>query len=154
MTNTIINPKYKKAKGEQDWLAALISEHASKTRVVSKTTVNPDTKEKTVTEETRDDGIDIEKLYALLNANGIHGDKLAKFVGKEGTHGFAGRFRMSARNMLQAVAKQRHGLALFNDGWAQAPVDWLEHVKAPAQPTHLMDGTKIAVVKEVEAKAA
>ena len=154
MTNTIIDPKYKKAKGEQDWLAALISEHASKTRVVSKTVVDPETKEKTVIEETRDDGIDIEKLYSLLDVNGIGEDKLAKFVGKEDTHGFAGRFRMSARNMLQAVAKQRHGLALFNDGWAQAPKDWLEHVKAPAQPTHQKDGTKIVVAKEVVAKAA
>lgn len=153
MTNTIINPKYKKAKGERDWLAALISEHASKTRVVSKTTVNPDTKEKTVTEETRDDGIDIDKLYSLLGENGVHGDKLAKFVGKEDAHGFAGRFRMSARNMLQAVAKQRHGLNV--DGmWVDAPSNWLEHVKAPAQPTHQKDGTKVAVVKEVEAKAA
>lgn len=153
MTNTIVDPKYKKAKGEQDWLAAFISGHASKTRVVSKTTVNPDTKEKTVTEETRDDGVDIEKLYALLNANGIGSDKLAKFVGKEGTHGFAGRFRMSARNMLQAVAKQRHGL-VAGKGFVDAPVDWLEHVKAPAEPTHLMDGTKIVVAKEVVVKAA
>ena len=153
MTNTIINPKYKKAKGDQDWLAALISKHASKTRVVSKTVVDPDTKEKTTTEETRHDGVDIEKLYALLDANGIHEDKLAKFVGKEDAHGFAGRFRMSARNMLQAVAKQRHGL--IADGvFVDAPSDWLEHVKAPAQPTHQQDGTKIVVAKEVTAKAA
>ena len=153
MTNTIIDPKYKKAKGEQDWLAALISEHTSKTRVVSKTTVDPATKEKIVTEETRNDGIDIAKLYSLLDANGIHGDKLVKFVGKEDTHGFAGRFRMSARNMLQVVAKQRHGL-IADDVFVDAPSDWLEHVKAPAEPTHQKDGTKIAVVKEVKAKAA
>ena len=153
MTNTIINPKYKKAKGDQDWLAALISKHASKTRVVSKTVVDPDTKEKTTTEETRHDGVDIEKLYALLDANGIHEDKLAKFVGKEDTHGFAGRFRMSARNMLQAVAKQRHGL--IADGvFVDAPSDWLEHVKAPVQPTHEKDGTRIVVAKETVAKAA
>ena len=153
MTNTIIDPKYKKAKGEQDWLAALISEHASKTRVVSKTTVNPDTKEKTVTEETRNDGIDIDKLYSLLDANGIGMDKLAKFIGKENTHGFAGRFRMSARNMLQVVAKQRHGL-IVGGVFVDAPSDWLELVKAPAQPTHQQDGTKIVVAKEVTAKAA
>ena len=153
MTNTIIDPKYKKAKGEQDWLAALISEHASKTRVVSKTTVNPDTKEKTVTEETRNDGIDIDKLYSFLDANGIGMDKLAKFIGKENTHGFAGRFRMSARNMLQVVAKQRHGL-IVGGVFVDAPSDWLEHVKAPAQPTHQKDGTKIVVAKEVTAKAA
>ena len=153
MTNTIIDPKYKKAKGEQDWLAAHISEHTSKTRVVSKTTVNPETKEKTVTEETRNDGIDIEKLFALLGENGIHGDKLAKFVGKEDAHGFAGRFRMSARNMLQAVAKQRHGLVA--DGvFVDAPTDWLKRVKALAQPTHEKDGTKIVVAKETVAKAA
>ena len=153
MTNTIIDPKYKKAKGEQDWLAALISKHASKTRVVSKTVVNPETKEKTVTEETRNDGVDVEKLYSLLGENGVHGDKLAKFAGKEDTHGFAGRFRMSARNMLQAVAKQRHGL-IAGGVFVDVPSDWLEHVKAPAQPTHQTDGTKIVVAKEVTAKAA
>lgn len=143
---SIIAEKYKKF--EPDWLAKLIAEHATKTKQVSVKKKNPENEEETITvTEDRADGVDLDKLFALAAANGID---VSKFEAQRDSHGFAGRFRMTARNMLQTVAKQRHGLKI-GDEFVSAPADWLEAKKAPAEPTHTQDGAKIEKPKAAEA---
>jgi hypothetical protein len=107
---SIVNAKYRnKYKGDKDWLAKLLDAEATKAKTVKVTKVVGD--EKVISEETRADGVDIPALFVLAEKNGLNVDT---YRGQEGNHGFAGRFRMTVRNMLQRVVKQRHGL--FNKG--------------------------------------
>jgi hypothetical protein len=147
---SIIDPKYR-VKKEPDWLANLLTAHATKFKDVSVTRPNPENpEEKITTTEPRADGIDVDALFALSIANGANA-KVEKFHAQRDSHGFAGRFRMTVRNILQAIAKQRHGLNV-NGEFIDAPTDWLVAVKAPEAPTHKADGTKIAPpAKETEA---
>lgn len=138
---SIISDKYKGKKFDKDWLAQLLDTNATKTKEVTVKRPNPDNpEEKLSVTETRADGVDGTKLMALGRENGVD---LSKLEGKEDTHGFAGRARMTIRNMLQTVAKQRHGINV-NGTFVSAPADWLALKGAPAEPTHTQDGTKIA----------
>lgn len=137
---SIVNAEYRnKYKGDKDWLAKLLDAEATKTKTVKVTKVVGD--EKVISEETRADGVDIPALFVLAEKNGLNVDT---YRGQEGNHGFAGRFRMTVRNMLQRVVKQRHGL--FNKGgtFVLAPADFLEAIGAGEAPSHNQDGSKIA----------
>lgn len=153
-SKSIIDPKYRERK-EPDWLATVISGMTTKTREKQVTKVDPENPDAKITTTVQvEDGIDIEKLFALGTANGLEA-KIAKFRDQVDSHGFAGRFRMTMRNMLQAVAKQRHGIVGLDGAFVSAPADWLEAKKAPEAPTHLQDGTRVAkpTVKAAEAPA-
>lgn len=150
---SIIDPKYR-GKRDADWLATLITSKTGKTKdKVTKTKVEgTDPVEYVETTTQVADGIDIDKVFNLAAENGLT-EKTAKFEAQRDGAGFAGRFRMTVRNMLQAVAKQRHGL-MVNDEFVSAPADWLADKKAPASPTHTQDGTKIVVEKPKAAEPA
>lgn len=148
---SIIASKYrgKYTKNTRDWLAQLLDEHATKTK--DRKVTEGDGEGKTTKTVQVPDGIDTNKLHAIAEANGLD---IAKLKAQSATHGYPGRARMTIRNMLQTVAKQRHGLhagGKFHD----APAEFLNVKGAPATPTHTQDGTKIVVEKKVEpAKAA
>lgn len=143
---SIIDPKYR-VKKDPDWLANLIGGATTKFKdKVTKTKVEgTDPVEFVETTTQVADGIDVDKVFALARENGLD-TKVAAFEAQREGAGFAGRFRMTARNMLQAVAKQRHGL-MINGSFVSAPADWLADKKAPEAPTHTQDGTKIVVAK-------
>jgi len=142
---SIISDKYKGKKFAKDWLALLLDANASKTRTVKVYKEDPaDAEKKIQVEEERPGGVDVDKLLALANENGIDTANLEK--AKDG-HGFAGRARMTLRNQMQTVAKQRHGL-MINGEFVSAPIDWLAEKQAPESPTHEQDGTKIAKAVE------
>lgn len=143
---SIIDPKYR-VKKDADWLAKLITSTTGKTKdKVTKTKVEgTEPVEYVETTTTVPDGIDVDKVFALARENGLDA-KVAPFEAQREGAGFPGRFRMTVRNMLQAVAKQRHGLQV-NGEFVDAPADWLEDKKAPTAPTHTQDGTKIVVEK-------
>jgi hypothetical protein len=150
---SIIGSKYRdgRYKAEnQDWLGKLVG---------SKTTLMTDKDRKvaieggeagafkTITEKVAD-GVDVNAVFKLGRENGLN---LDKYEEQRGSHGFAGRIRMTVRNMLQAEAKRRHGLVV--DGkFVNAPADWLEAKNAPAAPTHNPKGEKIAVPKPPKAE--
>lgn len=141
---SIVNPKYRnKYKGaEKDWLAKFMDEQASKTRDVKVTKPNPTNPDEKITvTETRPDGVDVDKIFTLAAKNGLD---VKKYEAQRETNGFPGRFRMTVRNMLQKVAKQRHGV--FNTGgtFCSAPAEFLTKVGAPEAPTHTQAGEKIA----------
>lgn len=150
---SIINDKYKGKKFEKDWLATLLDENASGTKTKKVKEKNPENPDETITKEvTVPHGVDGTKLLALARENGLNVDALAA---DEGKHGWAGRARMTIRNMLQTVAKQRHGLVIGGE-FVTAPTDWLqsEKVKAPAAPTHSETGEKFVVAKVEEKEKA
>lgn len=154
---SIINEKYKGKKFAKDWLAELLDKTATKTRTVNVRKPDPEDAEKTVlVPEERAGGVDTDKLFALAKENGIENAKLnaARGTGKDGAdpHGFAGRARMTLRNELQTVAKQRHGLVV-NGEFVEAPADWLTAKSAPEAPTHTKAGEKIAPPKAAAADA-
>lgn len=150
---SIIDPKYRN-KTAPDWLANFITEQTSATREKTVTRPNPENPdEKITTTETVADGIDVDKLFALAEKNGLAA-KTGKFEEQRDSHGFPGRFRMTVRNMLQAVAKQRHGLFNIGGTFISAPADWLAAKGAPEKPTHEQDGTKIAPPAKAKAEEA
>lgn len=150
---SIIDPKYRVRK-EPDWLATEIAKCTGSYKDVKVTKPNPSNpEEKLTTTETRADGVDIDKLFALAKANHLD---VSKYEAQRGNAGFAGRFRMTLRNMLQAVVKQRHGLHLLQGAgeepkFVHAPKDFLVAKNAPETPSHTHLGEKIA--KPVEAEA-
>lgn len=146
---SIINPKYRKDR-KIDWLGDLISKTCAATREVEKKVKDEEGNVKTV-KETKDDGINVDTVFALARANGLS-EKVAKFETQRDAHGFAGRFRMTVRNMLQATVKARHGLYV-NGEWVEAPAEWLKDKSAPETPTQTPDGVKIAVEKPAKETA-
>lgn len=164
---SIIDPKYRDKYKSKDWLATFIGEQASQTKVIpakpateavaqvgeiGKEGFKPAKPAQPATEEkTVHDGVDTEKLFELGTKNGLD---LSKFQTQRESHGFEGRFRMTVRNMLQTVVKQRHGLKGLDDKFHSAPADFLHAKSAPAKPTHDQHGVKHAVEKAPkEAKA-
>lgn len=149
-TKSIVDPKYREAYKQRgpDWLGQLIIGVAQPT--VDKTVSVPDGEggRKTVKKKAPSD-VDIKALFGLAKENGLD---IAKYKAQEGSHGFAGRMRMTIRNMLQAVAKQRHGIYVGGT-FKKAPAEWLTEKKAPESPTHTKDGEKIAKKKEKAAAA-
>lgn len=154
---SIINPKYRGKYKTPDWLGEFVAINASKTKVIpaapateateqvgeiGKPGFHPAKAAKEATpERTVTDGVDIDALFKLGADNGLD---LTKFKTQVGGHGFEGRFRMTVRNMLQTVAKQRHGLIDASGEFVAAPEDWLHLKGAPTNATHNPDGSKIA----------
>lgn len=141
---SIINPKYRdgRYKAEnQDWLGKLVGEKVTTfTDRERKVPVEGGEEGafKTVTEKVPD-GVNEDAVFKLGRENGLN---LDKYEAQRGSHGFAGRIRMTVRNMLQAEAKRRHGIVV--DGkFVSAPADWLTAKGAPASPTHDQKGVKI-----------
>jgi hypothetical protein len=148
---SIISDKYKGKKFEKDWLAALLDTHATKMRTVKLYEPDPaDAEKKIQVEKTRPDGVDVDKLFAIAKANEVDTTKLdaVRGTGENGAdpHGFAGRSRMTLRNQLQTIAKQRHGL-IVGEEFVEAPADWLKAKGAPDTPSHSQTGEKITPPK-------
>lgn len=148
---SIINPKYRdKYKGkEKDWLAKFIDEHATATKTVKYTEMDGDTKVNKT--KTVSDGVDVDKLHALAEKNGLD---ITALKAQSDTHGYPGRARMTIRNMLQTVAKQRHGLHNTGGTFVSAPKDFLAAKGAPDAPTHTQKGEKIAKPAKADDKKA
>lgn len=144
---SIINSKYRDKYKEPDWLGKFILTEASLTKEVKKTVTDGEEK-KTVTEKVNG-GVDIDRLFTLLTKNGLSTEKLAA---AKGSHGFEGRARMTARNMLQTVAKQRHGLFNVGGTFITAPKEFLVAKGAPDVASHKQDGTKIVIPKAEKPK--
>lgn len=150
---SIINSKYRdgRYKAEnQDWLGKLVGEKCTTFTDREKTVKTDDEGgTKKVTEKVAD-GVDVDAVFKLGRENGLN---LDKYDAQRGSHGFAGRIRMTVRNMLQAEAKRRHGLVV--DGkFVSAPADWLAAKGAPDKPTHNQKGEKIATPKPAKAEGA
>lgn len=145
---SIIDPKYRnKYKNRAEWLSDLLKEHASLTKEhPAVAAVGEEGKEgykPAKDARTTVEGVDTTALFAIGAENGFN---LDKYKNQTDGHGFPGRFRMTVGNMLRAEAKKRHGIMLGGT-FVEAPADWLEANKAPAEPTHAQDGTKIAKAK-------
>lgn len=159
---SIIDPKYRLKYKTPDWLAQLLLDNTSAVKEIA---AKPATEEvgkvgevghkpaKAATEaRTVNDGVDTDKLFALARENGLPEAKLAAFEAQKGGHGFEGRIRMTIRNMLQPIVKQRHGLVV-NGHFVPAPADFLRDkgVLEGAKPTHTETGEKIAKPATVKA---
>jgi hypothetical protein len=149
---SIVNPKYKDAykdPAKKDWLAKFLDDNASLTRDKKITEGDGDGK---VTKTVQvPDGVDTDALFAIAKKNGID---TAKYEAQAGSHGFAGRIRMTIGNMLRRVAKQRHGIMNAGGAFVSAPRDFLDKVDAGDKPTHNQDGSKIVAPKAAEPEAA
>lgn len=149
---SIVNPKYRDAykdPAKKDWLSHFLDDNAMKTR--EKTVTKTEGDEKVTTTTQVPDGVDADKLFAIAKANGVD---TAKYEAQAGSHGFAGRMRMTLGNVFRRVIKERHGL---NDGAGEfhtAPADMLTKVGAGETPTHTHDGAKIVPPKPAADEAA
>jgi len=145
---SIVDPKYRNKYATPDWLGALIAGAVQPMVDKVKTIVDGETKS---TKTVKVPGeVDVDALFALAKENGLD---VAKYESAARGHGFGGRMRMTIRNMLQATAKQRHGVHV-NGKFKEAPAEWLAEKKAPEAPTHKKDGTKIVVAKPAKEKPA
>jgi|GEM_PF-4983705 len=151
---SIINAKYRdgRYKAEnQDWLGRLVGEKVT-TFSEREKKVPVEGQEgafKTIKERVAD-GVNEDAVFKLGRENGLN---LDKYEAQRGSHGFAGRIRMTVRNMLQAEAKRRHGIVV--DGkFVSAPAGWLEAkgVAKGATPTHDQKGVKIPVPAKPKAE--
>ena len=121
--------KYAKGyKGAEDWLSEMITNEVT-TKGKSTGKRGP---------------IAVTALFDLARANDID---VSKHVPNQNVAGFAGRFRMTLRNMLQATTKRRHGLFGCDNKWHNAPPDWLTSKGAPDKPVEKRNGEKIAKAK-------
>lgn len=158
---SIIKPQYRGKYKTPDWLGTLLNDNASKVKTLPAQDAKAATGEigkpgysparEAKPERTVIDGVDVDKLFVIGRENGLN---LDKFEAQKGAHGFEGRFRMTVRNMLQTIAKQRHGLVI-NGTFVRAPQEFLTKVGVleGVKPTHNPDGTKIpkpAKVAEAE----
>lgn len=163
---SIIDPKYRTKYKTPDWLAQLLLDNTSKTKDVPARAASEQVGKigeegykpaKAATEaKTVNDGVDVDKLFALATENGLAA-RIGKFEAQKGGHGFEGRIRMTIRNMLQPVVKQRHGLQV-KGSFVVAPDDFLQKIGVIAGqgPTHTPTGEKIAkaAVAEVAGETA
>lgn len=142
---SIINSKYRDGRyKKQDWLGETIGKVANTTKEVEKKV--QDGEETKVVKTVVSAGINVPALFTLAAENGLD---VTKYNSQTESHGFPGRFRMTVRNMLQKVAKQRHGIVIGGK-FTPAPADWLESKGAAEKPTHTPTGEKIAKPKPVK----
>lgn len=141
---SIIPPKYQgKYKGAEDWLSEFIDGQA---KVVPM-------KDKTVTEGEGDDAVtkvisvaagkaklDLDKLFALTDANGVDSKEMQAQRDRKNA---PGRIRMTLGNALRAAAKHRHGLNTIDGTWTEAPAAFIGDSPKTQNP----DGSKIVVAK-------
>lgn len=152
VAKSIINSKYrgKYTADTKDWLAKLIDTHATATK--DKKVTEGDGEGKVTKTIQVPDGVDIDKLHALAEKNGLD---ISKLKAQSESHGYAGRARMTIRNQLQTIAKQRHGLHGLDGKFHDAPADFLTVKSAPEKPTHDQGGTVIPkAAKPAEAAKA
>ena len=153
---SIVNSKYRDGRYKlenQDWLGKTIAEQCTDiTQRERKVPVEGEEGAFKVVKEDVNDGVNVDKLFKLARENGLNVDKYDN-PGNRASHGFAGRARMTVRNMLQAEAKRRHGLVIAGKFQA-APADWLQAKGAADKPTHDEKGNKIPVPKPPKADKA
>lgn len=151
---SIIDPKYRLKYKTPDFLAQLLLDNTSKEKTIPANAASAQVGEigkegykpakEAKPERVVKDGVDIDKLFALASENGL-GARIEKFKAQVGGHGFEGRIRMTIRNMLQPVVKQRHGL-IVNGTFVSAPDDFLRKIGVleGQLPTHDKNGVKLA----------
>lgn len=159
---SIIDPKYRLKYKTPDFLAQLLLDNTSKEKTIPAQVASAQVGEigkegykpakEAKPERVVKDGVDIDKLFALASENGL-GARVEKFKAQVGGHGFEGRIRMTIRNMLQPVVKQRHGL-IVNGTFVSAPDDFLRKIGVleGQLPTHDQNGVKL--VKQAAANTA
>ncbi len=140
-SKSIINPKYRDKYKTPDWLGGVINGLSNKMVEVEKKIKDENGKEKTIKTK-KPEGVNVDTLIALATENKCDEKSIARIEAAKGTNGAEGRARMTIRNMLQSVAKRRHGL-LINGKFVSAPAEWLTEKQAPADPTEKRDGTPI-----------
>ena len=155
-SNSIVDPKYhrKMWAGANDFVTELFREHCSGTKTVkvwqkdeNGNTIKDDNGKAVYATEERSMGVDVDKIFMLCRVNNIDVDK---FERQKGSHGFAGRFRMTASNMIRHAAKKRHGIYVIQDDrkiWIAAPPEWLAEKNAPSEPIENRDGVEVIDVQ-------
>ena len=146
-TKSIIAEKYR-GNRDKDWLANFID---TQVRVAVMKTVKIKDEEGNVTGEEQvpsaKSAVDLDKLFALCQANAIDTAKMEAQVDRPNA---PGRIRMTLGNSLRAACKRRHGLYDLEGDWVDAPEDFLGD--APLKENR--DGSKIAAPKDEDAEAA
>lgn len=141
---SIIPEKYQgKYKGAEDWLATFIDGQVKTVPMKDKTiteTVDGEEITKTISVAAGKAKLDLDKLFALTDANGIDSKEMQAQRDRKNA---PGRIRMTLGNALRAAAKHRHGLNTIDGTWTDAPADFI----GDAVKTHNPDGSKIVVAK-------
>lgn len=141
---SIIPEKYQgKYKGAEDWLSTFIDGQVKTVPMKDKTTtetVDGEEITKTVSVAAGKAKLDLDKLFALTDANAIDSKEMQAQRDRKNA---PGRIRMTLGNALRAAAKHRHGLNDLDGNWIDAPADFI----GDAPKTHNPDGSKIAVAK-------
>lgn len=152
-SNSIIPAKYQgKYKGAEDWLAQFIDGQVKVVQMKDKKvkeTVDDEEVEKVIQVASGPAKLDLDKLFALCDANGVDSKEMQAQRDRKNA---PGRIRMTLGNSLRAEARHRHGLNTINGEWVEAPAEFIgDHPK-----TKNPDGSKIVVEKpkaEAEAEA-
>lgn len=141
---SIIPEKYQgKYKGAEDWLSTFIDGQVKTVPMKDKTTtetIDGEEVTKTISVAAGKAKLDLDKLFALTDANGIDSKDMQAQRDRKNA---PGRIRMTLGNALRAAAKHRHGLNTIDGTWTEAPADFI----GDAPKTHNPDGSKIAVAK-------
>lgn len=141
---SIIPEKYQgKYKGAEDWLSTFIDGQVKTVPMKDKTTtetVDGEEITKIISVAAGKAKLDLDKLFALTDANGIDSKEMQAQRDRKNA---PGRIRMTLGNALRAAAKHRHGLNTIDGTWTEAPADFI----GDAPKTHNPDGSKIAVAK-------
>lgn len=141
---SIIPKKYQgKYKGAEDWLSTFIDGQVKTVPMKDKTTtetIDGEEVTKTISVAAGKAKLDLDKLFALTDANAIDSKDMQAQRDRKNA---PGRIRMTLGNALRAAAKHRHGLNSIDGEWTDAPVEFL----GDAVKTHNPDGSKIVVAK-------
>lgn len=138
----------KNYKGAQDWVKSFIDDQVLDVVTKEVTTKHEDGTKTTETVATSKTSVNMDRLFAMAEANHLNVDKYKGDVEKKNA---PGRLRMTVGNMLRAAARKRHGLNDIAGDWHDAPADFI----GDAELKENRDGTKIAKAKpEDEAEAA
>ena len=141
---SIIPEKYQgKYKGAEDWLSQFIDGQVKTVPMKDKTTtetVDGEEVTKTISVAAGKAKLDLDKLFALTDANAIDSKEMQAQRDRKNA---PGRIRMTLGNALRAAAKHRHGLNSIYGTWTEAPADFI----GDAVKTHNPDGSKIVVAK-------
>jgi len=141
---SIIPEKYQgKYKGAEDWLSQFIDGQVKTVPMKDKTIIEgegDDKIEKVISVAAGKAKLDLDKLFALTDANGIDSKEMQAQRDRKNA---PGRIRMTLGNALRAAAKHRHGLNSIDGTWTDAPTEFI----GDAVKTHNPDGSKIVVAK-------
>ncbi len=141
---SIIPEKYQgKYKGAEDWLSKFIDDQVKVVPMKDKTVTEgegDDAITKTITVAAGKAKLDLDKLFALTDANNIDSKDMQAQRDRKNA---PGRIRMTLGNALRAAAKHRHGLNNLDGNFVEAPAEFI----GEAVKTHNPDGSKIVVAK-------